>query len=299
MTADRAPEASERIRYDEENIPLYVRCGRLSDYPARWGSCHWHQDLEFIHIMQGEMRHFVSGERVLLREGDSLLVNAGQLHYCYTKDMQDCVFLCILAPPSLLTANEELARRFIRPMTTDFSFSCAVYQKGTEEGDRYAELLREIWRLKQEKDWGYQMNILGLLLPLVMMAARRHEDHNLERQTQEDPRLIAQKRMIVYIKENYTQDITAQDIARSAQISEALCGRLFKSYLGQTPMQYLNAYRLESSRRILLNTEQKITDIAAQCGFHHISYYGKLFERAYGLSPLVYRKNNREEKRSV
>lgn len=295
MTGNRAPEASERIRYDEENIPLYVRCGRLSDYPARWGSCHWHQDLEFIHIMQGEMRHFVSGERVLLREGDSLLVNAGQLHYCYTKNMQDCVFLCILLPPSLLTANEELARRFILPMTTDFSFPCAVFQKGTPEGDRYARLLRESWALKQEKPWGYQLDILGNLLTLVMTAARRHQSHTLERQPREDDRLIAQKRMIVYIKANYARDIKARDIADSAEISETLCGRLFKSYLGQTPLQYLNAYRLESSRRMLLNSEQKIMDIAAQCGFHHISYFGKLFERAYGCSPLIYRKNYREQ----
>ena len=295
MTDHQAPAASEEIRYDEPGIPLYVRCGRLSDYPSRWGSCHWHQDLEFIHIVSGEMRHFISGERVLLREGDSMLINAGQIHYCYTQNMQDCTFLCILVPPSLLSPCDAVSERFFRPMVTDFSFPCAVFRSGTEEGEGYKALLRKCWQMKEEAAFGYQVDIIARLSSLAMIAARTHRQRSRARQDKEDQTLIAQKRMVAFIKAHFQENISQRDIAQSAPVSEDGCIRIFKSCLGQTPLQYLNAYRLEASRRLLLNTDQKVSQISEQCGFRHISYYGRLFEKAYGLSPLMYRKKIRTE----
>ena len=49
-------DASEVVRYDRENVRLYIREGRLSRYPDMRTPCHWHDDIEWIRVLEGEMR---------------------------------------------------------------------------------------------------------------------------------------------------------------------------------------------------------------------------------------------------
>ena len=94
------PDFSEVIPYDRTGIPLYVRVAHLSSYYDMCAPCHWHDDIEWIYIINGKMRYYVNGKRITLNEGDSLMVNARQMHYGYACEQQDCYFVCILFHPS-------------------------------------------------------------------------------------------------------------------------------------------------------------------------------------------------------
>lgn len=284
------PDASEIIYYDEVGVPLYIRQGVLSNYPAMRATCHWHEDLEFIHILSGEMCYFVSGERVMLHAGDSLFVNAKQMHYGYAPNGRECFFLCILIHPTLLTANQPLAQGYIRPLISDAAFRYAVYGGDTPEGQRYGGILRQVWQCKADGGFGYQLEAVSLLLSMAAKIAAQHEHFIPDGQADMNPNLTAQKQMVAYIAAHYAEDISLEELAACASVSKSTCERLFKAYIGQTPLQYLNSYRLENSRYLLISSDKPITEIASLCGFNHTSYYGKLFERAYGCSPSAYRK---------
>ena len=66
---------------------------------------------------------------------------------------------------------------------------------------------------------------------------------------------------------------------------------IFKKYLQQSPVDFLNAYRLEVSRHLLKGTSYHITQIATSCGFNHLSYFSKMFMDKYGCTPSEYRKS--------
>ena len=68
------------------------------------------------------------------------------------------------------------------------------------------------------------------------------------------------------------------------------CCRIFKYYLQQSPVDFLNACCLKVSCRLLDTTDQTITEIALACGFTHLSYFSKLFCAAYGYTPREYRR---------
>lgn len=75
---------SEVVHYDCPGVPLYIRTARLSSYPDGRALCHWHDDLEWVHILQGTMNYYINGQRIVLRAGDSLMVTPRQMHYGYS-----------------------------------------------------------------------------------------------------------------------------------------------------------------------------------------------------------------------
>lgn len=99
------------------------------------------------------------------------------------------------------------------------------------------------------------------------------------------------KIMIQFIEENYFSDITLQMIAESASISKSACLRCFRQIINITPIQYLMQYRIEKAVEALKNTNQKVNEIAMNCGFSDFSYFSKCFRELKGCTPLEYRKS--------
>lgn len=102
--------------------------------------------------------------------------------------------------------------------------------------------------------------------------------------------LVTQQSMVSYIYQNYSEHITLDDISAAGNISRSKCCQIFKKYIGQSPMDFVNTYRLEISQHLLLTTTSSITDICTACGFNHLSYFTKQFQIKYGCTPRDYRK---------
>ena len=71
INVDVMQDASEIVRYDETGIPLYIQTGELSRYPDRKALCHWHDDLEFIRIVPGEMKYNKQADLPQIPDADS------------------------------------------------------------------------------------------------------------------------------------------------------------------------------------------------------------------------------------
>ena len=69
------------------------------------------------------------------------------------------------------------------------------------------------------------------------------------------------KKMIEYIKENYHDEISLNDISDYVGISAATCNRLFKEYANKTPIVFLNNYRLEKAAEKIRNSDDSISNI--------------------------------------
>ena len=285
------PDSSEVIRYDEPGIPLYIAGGVLSGYPDMRYACHWHEDFEFIRILEGGMYYSIDGKRITLEQGDCLFVNAKKLHYGFDISRKECLFTCILIHPALLCANPTVFKDLIDPIASCEELPYLVFSKDEPEYEAVSEALDEVWRLKQFRQEGYELLAISQLLkliPPILRRARAVEDKgSLIRR---DPRLYAQKQMVAYIAQNYMLEISLEDIASSANVSVSTCCRIFKAYIHQTPIEFLNSYRLKVCAGLLEDTDQSITQIATSCGFNHTSYFSEIFLKNYGCTPSQYRK---------
>ena len=94
---------------------------------------------------------------------------------------------------------------------------------------------------------------------------------------------------VSYIRKHYSNDIKIDDICSHLNINKSYFCRLFKSEMGLTFSQFLNAYRIERSKELLKNKEYSILDVAMEGGYKNHNYYSSLFKKFNKITPLDYR----------
>lgn len=79
-------------------------------------------------------------------------------------------------------------------------------------------------------------------------------------------------------------------MAEAAMVSRSGLSRKMRSLTGVSPADFLKQARLSHAATLLLTTTLSVKEIAFDCGFADLNYFGKCFKSAYTLSPNVYRK---------
>lgn len=92
-----------------------------------------------------------------------------------------------------------------------------------------------------------------------------------------------------YIRENYAYNFSIGDLAELFGYNAKYLGRTFKNRTGTTVNAFCNALRVAEAKRLLKETQMRITDIALETGFNNISYFNYVFSRETGMSPGAYR----------
>ena len=97
-----------------------------------------------------------------------------------------------------------------------------------------------------------------------------------------------------YVYEHYKEDIQISTLARSCSMSESYFRKQFARIMGQSPLEYVNAYRIHRSMNLLRTTSDSIQNIAARSGFSSIAAFNRNFRQHAGVSPSQWRssKNN-------
>ena len=88
-----------------------------------------------------------------------------------------------------------------------------------------------------------------------------------------------------YVYENFHRHITLSDTALRFHISRSYLSKKFKAVTGFGFKEYLINIRIQNACRMLLETDQSITDIALSCGFNDSNYFGDAFRHVKGISP--------------
>ena len=96
-----------------------------------------------------------------------------------------------------------------------------------------------------------------------------------------------------YISENYTKQLSINDICRELGYSKSTVLSSFKREFGETINAHLNELRLCHAKKLLEEGKYTINEIALATGFSTQSYFSKVFSAKYGVSPSDYRKEER------
>ena len=92
-----------------------------------------------------------------------------------------------------------------------------------------------------------------------------------------------------YIKDNYREKISVEDIAAQAQLSSSHLFAVFKKQFGVSPISFLNSYRMSIATEQLQGTTKSINQISSEVGVDDSIYFNKIFKKYYQMSPTEYR----------
>lgn len=90
---------------------------------------------------------------------------------------------------------------------------------------------------------------------------------------------------VEYVRQHFMQEITIEHLAEISFVSVSALERRFKKYLGKTPKQFINQVRLEYARKMVMESDRPIVDIAEESGFTDHSYFSKQFKSLFAIQP--------------
>jgi AraC family transcriptional regulator len=97
------------------------------------------------------------------------------------------------------------------------------------------------------------------------------------------------RRLLDYIEQHLGEDLSLDALAAEVGLSPLYLARAFRLAVGQSPHQYVVGRRVEAAKRLLLDSDAPIADVALAAGFSSQSHLSNWFRRTVGVSPAVYR----------
>ena len=97
---------------------------------------------------------------------------------------------------------------------------------------------------------------------------------------------------IEYIKKEYSnQNLGLETISEYVGLSSTYFCKLFHDETGKTFNTYVKEVRIENSKKLLEDENNKLQDIALKCGFVDYKYFTTVFKQMTNLTPNEYRKS--------
>lgn len=101
------------------------------------------------------------------------------------------------------------------------------------------------------------------------------------------------RKIVAYISENRFSDISVEEIAKELNISYYYMCHIFKDKYNVSVNTFRTQKRLEIAMRKLVESDEKISEIATSCGFDNVSYFTETFSKMVGVTPTEFRAANR------
>ncbi len=259
-----------------------------SQHPRYQMPFHWHNEWELLRVLDGSIQIQVDDEQYCAVSGDILLIRGGVLH---GGTPHACVYECLTFDLYGLFRTMEPVKKSLRPIYRQLLLSQCYFPGGTDvKFNQIAETLMAAFRSPSHADHR-ELIAVGCLCSLFAWILENKHYEPLEERSFGSNRRIGQiKTVLEYIEQNYASAITLDSLAEVAGMNPKYFCRVFQSLTHQSPMEYVNFYRIEQAAYKLDNMEKSITAVGSECGFAESSYFTKVFKKYKGITPKEYRK---------
>jgi len=258
---------------------------KLPYYGVDW---HYHEEYELLFNIKGEgvrivgdsMDPFFDNELVFMGSGLPHLFKNEQTNESVPVDYIIIKFTNLFNGHPIFSLPEfseilkflKLANRgvvFSKKATNRIKKEIIELSESTG-ADRVVNLFRILGILSSEKDFEFLSS----------------EHFSLKNSTKGEDRI---QKVINYIADNYTKDITLEDLAEVAFMTTNSFCRYFKGRTGKTVFQFIREFRINKACQMLINGEKRISDICFDTGFNSFSTFNRIFKSLKNISASEYK----------
>ncbi len=115
----------------------------------------------------------------------------------------------------------------------------------------------------------------------VLEAISRNQNNQYSRQVCD---------MLNYIRQHYHEELTLDILGEVFSMNGVYLGQVFKKETGFTFLKYLTGLRIEEAKRLLLQGDKNVTQVAEMVGYKTSQYFSQIFVKNVGVKPQEYRK---------
>lgn len=257
---------------------------------------HVHDYIEVVYMCCGTTRHIINGDTIDLKEGELLFLSRNATQEIMPAGKYDIAVNFIVMPQffdrtlAMLTNEETPIKSFLTDCLKNTDSSTPYLYFKVSDVLPIRNLVENlVWNLiyKEPNKRQINQNTMGLLFLLLLNYTERLEYKN------KDDELIIN--VLRYVEENYVNG-TLTELAESLHYEFAWLSREIKNRTGKNYTRLVQERRLAQAEFLIKNSDIKISEIARQTGYDNISYFHRLFNKTYKMTPKKYRDLIRNNK---
>lgn len=260
---------------------------RFIEYPK-----HKHNYIELMYVYGGEMTHIIDDQKIILHEGELLLLNQNIEHsieYCHENDI---IFNFIIKPEFL-----EFLSMMMEHENDVFNFIFEALYSYENNGEYLVFKLQDNVLVKSYIEsiitslYVPQLNNsleLKLLVGLLLTELMNHPEYIETYQANSYEKLISST-ILKYIATSYQEGSLAV-LSEMLHLPDYKVCKIIRKQTGQTFKQLVQNERLKNAVYLLKNTHLPVTDIMLEVGYENITYFYKIFKNEFHMTPHVYRE---------
>lgn len=283
-------DVTESRQLLNETRPIWVRAGTVADkaaipQPERHPYC------EMNLVLEGESDFaLIEKERVFREVGTLLLLGPGIPHHGIVKNFP-LSFITIYFLPSVVIemGPENDGIRILRRFTSQLPAHQRIITLPLNYRAEYRQRFEEISNEFSQKGFGREVRLRTLLMEMLVKLIRWEQSlgYNFggsDLEVDWQPILKALK----FLRENYTEPIYAQNLARAAGLGESRFKQLFEKAMGISWLKFLQGYRIYRAAALMNDGSHNVTEAAMAVGFDSLSHFNVTFRSFMGKSPKNY-----------
>lgn len=242
---------------------------------------HWHKNLEIDYIVKGRMWTMQNNVDHDISDGEYVVVNSEDVHQTCGKTPDETVkYLVVL-----------FSYNYIKAYFPDFENYMLDVNKNEQAKQRVAQLLKAIvFELENKGEFSeLKISCAMMQIMMVLFTKCRVKKENVSTHEPSDDLEYA-KKAINFIKENYKEKISLDDISSYVGLTPTYFSRYFRHSTRKTFKNYLNLVRLENALLDIQNNNDSETHAALSNGFPSVKSFIAVFKSVYGCAPSEYVK---------
>lgn len=258
----------------ERELPFYIYGIGFNDWQYDVNRENGYPTHQIIYCTKGKGRVVIDGKETIITSGMCFFLPAKYPHEYYTVgDLWETYWIAF---DGYETENTLKKLGFDK---------AKVFALNSLEG--MEEQFRKIFlTLNTDHIFG-NFAASGMLYSFILEFHRAAFDKNAEQGAAKETNLMS---VLDYIDENFSRDIELEELCGIAKITPQHLCRIFKKQLDMRPMEYIAKKRIQNAKSLLLTTDKTVSEIAAECGYHDVSYFGMLFRKWENMTPGEYRR---------
>lgn len=244
---------------------------------------HSHDYFELFLVNRGTAQHLVNGSVQRLKTGSVVFIRPDDSH-SYDDMSEDFEIINVLIPSETVRALFDYLGEGFEP---DRLLSCPLPPAAQAAQREHEAIVKELEQLilsrrirRASSDSVFRITLLHIIVTCFPILPDKAKS--------EIPVWLRWLTLEMMKKENFTEGLPA--MARLVGKSEEHISRSCRKYLRKSPTELINDFRLEHAARSIASTNDKIVDISSDAGFESLSHFYHLFKKAYGISPLGFRR---------
>lgn len=267
-----------------QSSPLGIRI-LYQTLPGGFNPLHWHETLELLFPLNGNMNLLLEGERYNLPKNHLAAIESRQAHGTQING-DTAMNICVHISKSKL-------KNYL-PEIEQYQITCIPEKISPEQLPVYSELCQTMSQLPKlyildapEVQLESEGIILQVLARLLHHFGTRSDKVQLKSNQSSIDRIYE---ILPWVEAHYNEPITLTDAADQLSISKEYFCRLFRQNMGITFQEYLTDIRLNHVYQDLFHTDVSISEVMETNGFTNQKNFNASFKKLYGRTPSEVRK---------